>query len=67
MARPRDPDPTLPVNRMELARELSRRRMARQAGRDPGTRLEVVWRRFLALPAIQSAEFMARVATLHSA
>jgi hypothetical protein len=41
--------------------------MARQAGRDPGTRLEVVWRRFLALPAIQSAEFMARVATLHSA
>jgi hypothetical protein len=59
MARPRDPDPTLPVNRVERARELSRRRMAQQAGRVPGTRLEMVWRRFLALPAVQRAEFTA--------
>jgi hypothetical protein len=64
MARPRDPDPTLPVNRLERERELARRRMARQSGREPETRLEIVWRRFLALSTVQRAEFIVRLAKL---
>ena len=64
MARPRVPDPTLPTNRLEREREQSRRRMARRSGRDPGTRLEIVWRQFLALPAGQQAEFFGRLAKL---
>ena len=65
MARPRDPDPTLPTNRLERVRELSRRRMARRSGRDPETRLEMVWRRFLALPTADRAEFIARLSKMH--
>jgi hypothetical protein len=66
MARPRDPDPTLPLNRLERERELSRRRMARQSGRNFEPRLEMVWCRFLALPTVQRAEFIARLAKLQS-
>lgn len=64
MARPRDPDLTLPTNRLEREREQSRRRMARRSGRDPGPRLEIVWRQFLALPAGQRGEFVDRLAKL---